>query len=81
MSVTEAEKMEEEMFLGLRKTKGVSKEEFKKKFNRELKDVFGEPIQEYKEKGLLGEDNSSVFLTHNGRFLGNEVFQAFIGII
>ncbi|MGG3194513.1 radical SAM family heme chaperone HemW [Priestia aryabhattai] len=81
VSVTEAEKMEEEMFLGLRKTKGVSKEEFKKKFNRELKDVFGEPIQEYKEKGLLGEDNSSVFLTHNGRFLGNEVFQAFIGII
>lgn len=81
VSVTEAEKMEEEMFLGLRKTKGVSKEEFKQKFNRELKDVFGEPIQEYKEKGLLGEDNSSVFLTHNGRFLGNEVFQAFIGII
>lgn len=44
MSVIEVEKMEEEMFLGFCKVKGVLKEEFKKKFNWELKDVFGEFI-------------------------------------
>ncbi|WP_110111398.1 radical SAM family heme chaperone HemW [Bacillus sp. CGMCC 1.16541] len=79
--VSKEEMMEEEMFLGLRKTAGVSKEIFKEKYGVELSTVFAEPIREYKEKKLLQEQDDSLFLTRNGRFLGNEVFQAFIGVI
>jgi oxygen-independent coproporphyrinogen-3 oxidase len=80
-TVTKAEMMEEEMFLGLRKTEGVSKEVFKQKYGVELNDIFGEQIQEQIKKGLLQENDASIFLTRQGRFLGNEVFQVFIGVI
>ncbi|MBM7701464.1 radical SAM family heme chaperone HemW [Metabacillus iocasae] len=77
--VSKEEMMEEEIFLGLRKTEGVSKEIFKEKYGVDLSVVFAKPIQQYKEKKLLEETDSSLYLTREGRFLGNEVFQAFIG--
>jgi putative oxygen-independent coproporphyrinogen III oxidase len=77
--VTPEERMEEEMFLGLRKIEGVSKQRFFEKFQRPLHDVFGEPIRSEKQKGLLEETESHVRLTHQGKLLGNEVFQAFLG--
>ena len=76
--VTQWEKMEEEMFLGLRKTEGVSKEKFLKKFNVGMYEVFGEQIIDQKQKGLLEENNNVIRLTRKGMFLGNEVFQAFL---
>ncbi|WP_044894746.1 radical SAM family heme chaperone HemW [Bacillus alveayuensis] len=79
--VTSAEKMEEEMFLGLRKTEGVSKEKFAQKYHRSIYDVFSKPIAEQKQLGLLEETESHIRLTHRGKLLGNEVFQAFIGVI
>ncbi|HWO97955.1 MAG TPA: radical SAM family heme chaperone HemW [Bacillus sp. (in: firmicutes)] len=79
--VTKTEMMEEEMFLGLRKTAGVSKMTFKQKYGVELNDVFGEQVREQMEKGLLAENEECLYLTREGRFLGNEVFQAFIGVI
>lgn len=79
--VTKVEMMEEEMFLGLRKTEGVSKLAFKQKYGMELNDVFGEQVREQIEKGLLTENEEYLYLTREGRFLGNEVFQAFIGVI
>ncbi|WP_078413828.1 radical SAM family heme chaperone HemW [Priestia abyssalis] len=79
--VTKTEMMEEEMFLGLRKKEGVSKRTFKQKYSVELKNVFGEQVHEQMEKGLLTENEECFYLTRQGRFLGNEVFQAFIGVI
>jgi putative oxygen-independent coproporphyrinogen III oxidase len=80
-TVTIEEKMEEEMFLGLRKTEGVSKQTFYEKFYRTLHDVFGEQIASQKQKGLIEETESHIRLTHRGKLLGNEVFQAFVGVI
>lgn len=76
--VTLQEKMEEELFLGLRKTKGVSISHFQEKFSVSMFDVFAAQIKEQKEKGLLEEIDDFIRLTHNGKFLGNEVFQAFL---
>ncbi|AZB43684.1 oxygen-independent coproporphyrinogen III oxidase [Bacillus sp. FJAT-42376] len=78
--VTANERMEEELFLGLRKTAGISKGNFKEKFGLDLSEVFSKPINEQKEKGLLEETDSRIFLSVKGRLLGNEVFQSFIGI-
>jgi putative oxygen-independent coproporphyrinogen III oxidase len=76
--VTVSEQMEEEMFLGLRKTEGVSKQRFLEKFGMSVHDVFGRAIAAEKQKGLLEETQTHIRLTHRGKLLGNEVFQAFI---
>ncbi|MCP8967181.1 radical SAM family heme chaperone HemW [Ectobacillus ponti] len=76
--VTEQERMEEEMFLGLRKTAGVGKAAFLQKFGRPMHAVFGEVLEENKRQGLLEETEEAVRLTRAGKLLGNEVFQAFL---
>ncbi|WP_110926923.1 radical SAM family heme chaperone HemW [Bacillus massiliglaciei] len=73
------EKMEEEMFLGLRKAEGVSMTHFKDKFSVEIGSVFDAPIRDGVEKGLLQISGDRVFLTKKGKLLGNEVFQTFLG--
>lgn len=72
------EKMEEEMFLGLRKTAGVSMQHFKDKFFVEMTEVFAKPIEEQTRHGLLVQENDFIRLTEKGKLLGNEVFQAFL---
>jgi oxygen-independent coproporphyrinogen III oxidase len=76
--ISKEEAMEEEMFLGLRKTEGVSKRKFFEKYNLMIEDVFQVQIDEQKRKGLLEETEEFIRLTHKGKMLGNEVFQAFL---
>jgi putative oxygen-independent coproporphyrinogen III oxidase len=78
--VTVEEKMEEEMFLGLRKTEGVSIRHFEEKFGQNPMHLFSDQITDWSEKGLLKTDGKKIFLTRQGRLLGNEVFQSFIGV-
>lgn len=73
------EQMEEEMFLGLRKTEGVSISRFKKKFGKNPLEHFGVQIKQHSEKELIIVGEEYIKLTRQGRFLGNEVFQSFIG--
>ncbi|OKO91284.1 radical SAM family heme chaperone HemW [Geobacillus proteiniphilus] len=77
--LTAREQMEEEMFLGLRKTEGVSKACFRQKFGRDLHDIFGEAIRREIENGRLEETATHIRLTKRGKLLGNEVFAAFLG--
>ncbi|RLQ98166.1 radical SAM family heme chaperone HemW [Falsibacillus albus] len=79
--VSDAERMEEEIFLGLRKVEGVSLSKFEQKYGQKLLDVFKTPIEEMLEKQMLEVNASHLRLTKKGRFLGNEVFQAFLGVI
>ena len=74
------ERMEEEMFLGLRKMDGVSINTFKERYNQDCMDVFGEQIQSLIARQLLVVQDGRIALTHQGKLLGNEVFQSFIGI-
>ncbi|MEC1292474.1 radical SAM family heme chaperone HemW [Bacillus mojavensis] len=77
--VTMEEQIEEEMFLGLRKTSGVSKKRFAEKYGRSLDKLFPGILRELSEKGLIINTESAVCLTHQGKLLGNEVFGAFLG--
>lgn len=78
INVSDKEKMEEELFLGLRKRAGVSKRVFYEKYKRTLDEVYGETITNLVEKGLLEDNGDWIRLTDKGVFLGNEVFQAFL---
>ncbi|AWM17681.1 radical SAM family heme chaperone HemW [Bacillus subtilis] len=77
--VTIEEQIEEEMFLGLRKTAGVSKKRFAEKYGRSLDELFPSVLKDLAEKGLIHNSESAVCLTHQGKLLGNEVFGAFLG--
>ncbi len=76
--VTKKEMWEEEMFLGLRKTKGVSIEHFSKKFGESPLVLFKDEISQLVGRKLLNVSDGYISLTNRGRFLGNEVFQAFL---
>lgn len=76
--VTRIEKIEEELFLGLRKMAGVSKSHFHMKFGESLNHIYREQIKELKEKGWIVEDEERIALTRTGVLLGNEVFQTFL---
>jgi len=78
VDVSTKERMEEEMFLGLRKTDGVSLDEFKRRFGVEMDEVFGEVIKNFIHKELLVNDDGHIKLTHQGKLIGNEVFQDFL---
>ena len=70
--------MEEEMFLGLRKTVGVDIAHFEEKFGAPLEKVYGEILRSETAKGNLAIEQGRVKLTHKGRFVGNEVFEQFL---
>lgn len=76
--VTNVEKMEEEMFLGLRKNEGVSLAKFEERYGLTLRDVYGKELDELLQRELLVLENNFVRLTSRGRFMGNEVFQYFL---
>jgi putative oxygen-independent coproporphyrinogen III oxidase len=79
--VTKPEQMEEEMFLGLRKTEGVSISHFIEKFDQDPLQLFKKEITELISKQWIEVKNDNIYLTKTGRFLGNEVFQAFLGAV
>jgi putative oxygen-independent coproporphyrinogen III oxidase len=76
--VTVKAQMEEEMFLGLRKTQGVGLAHFEEKFNTALVEVYGDIVQKEQAKGNLAIEDGFLKLTHKGRFVGNEVFEQFL---
>ncbi|RKD73046.1 anaerobic coproporphyrinogen III oxidase [Sinobaca qinghaiensis] len=78
MNVSSAEKMEEEMFLGLRMYAGVDKSRFKERYGMEYKEVFASTVPDLLENGLIEDDGEKVKLTPRGRLLGNEVFEKFL---
>ena len=72
------ERMEEEMFLGLRLSQGVSGERFREIFGVSMWDVYGEQIQESVEEGLLRDDGGRIALTERGVDLANYVMAKFL---
>lgn len=77
-AVTFEEKIEEQMFLGLRKVDGVTFESYEKKMQEPMQKRYGETIEQLVKEGLLQLDERGIRLTRQGRFVGNEVFQQFL---
>lgn len=76
--LTTQEQMEEEMFLGLRKTEGVSIQKFQKKFGSSPCERFDKQIHKLINMEFIEIINEHIRLTRKGKLLGNIVFQEFI---
>jgi len=72
----------ETMLMGLRLVEqGVSKKDFRDRFDQDLEHVFGCEIEELISLGLLewaGPDDDRLRLSRHGRLLGNQVFMRFL---
>lgn len=71
------EQMEEFMFLGLRLTRGVRKQDFQKKFGLPIEDVYGGVLEELRHDGLLVIDDF-IRLTPYGTDISNYVMAKFL---
>lgn len=72
------DRMEEFMFLGLRKIGGISKAEFEKTFSKNIADVYGKVIEENILNGLLVDDGDVIKLTDRGVDISNVVMADFL---
>lgn len=76
--LTIQDEMEEFMFLGLRKMKGVSRDNFYRMFGKDMDAVYKTVIEEQKKNGLLKEENGRIFLSRKGIDLSNYVMSEFL---
>lgn len=76
--LTEAERMEEFMFLGLRLTAGVHPADFQRIFGMSVETVYGEQIARLTAQGLLERTGQSLRLTPRGIDVSNVVFAEFL---
>ena len=76
--LSEEDKIEEFMFLGLRKTSGISSEEFLKCFNKDICEVYGEIIDRLVKEKLVEFDGNILKLTEYGTDISNVVLSRFL---
>ena len=76
--LTEADKMEEFMFLGLRMVNGVSETEFLQRFGRTMDNVYGRVLDKYVENGLIIREGYRYRLSERGMDISNTVLSDFL---
>jgi oxygen-independent coproporphyrinogen-3 oxidase len=72
------QQMEEFMFLGLRKTKGISKETFYNKFGLSIYEIYGNVLNKLEKQGLITTDDKRIWLTDYGIDISNRVLADFL---
>ncbi len=76
--ITKKMHQEEFMFLGLRMTKGINKNDFYKLFKENIEDVFGEQINKWIIKKALVHKEDNLYLSDYGIDISNVVFASFL---
>lgn len=72
------EQISDYMILGLRLINGINIESFKKRFGKDVFNLFGKQIRKLIERELLQFDEGSLRLTRKGLDLANQVFVEFV---
>lgn len=70
--------MEEFMFMGLRKIRGIRKNEFKRRFSKDIHSVYGTVINKYIITKFMIEDDDNIYLTYEGVQLSNVIMSEFL---
>ena len=70
--------IEEFMFMGLRMNEGIDEDEFYKRFNKRIDDVYEEVVKQNIKRGLLEREGGKIYLTPKGIELSNVVMSDMI---
>lgn len=76
--IDEKAAMEEFMFLGLRKTRGVSRREFYNEFGKDIDSIYGNVLKKYEMSGLMSQSGTDIYLTDRGIDVSNQVMADFL---
>ena len=76
--LSEQDRMTEFVILGLRMTRGISPEEFRSRFGKEITRVWPGIIEKYEGFGLLRRENGRLFLTRRGLAVSNSILCEFV---
>lgn len=74
--ISNEDKIKYELILGFRKLKGINKDEFKNKYNKDLKDV--ENIKELLLSGMLEENEEYIYIPKEYIYKSNEILVNFV---
>ena len=66
------------IFLGLRLSKGVDLENYKRRFGVDILEKYAEDLPRLEDLELIETDGNYLKLTHKGKVYSNEVFQIFV---
>ena len=72
------EQIEEFMFLGLRRTEGISEKKFEENFDVRLMDIYGDILQKYEETGFMEHIETKWRLTRKGIHVSNHILADFL---
>ena len=75
---TEKDDIEEFMFMNLRMINGINENEFKRRFNKDIDDIYRSVIEKHIKNKLLKRENGRIFLTDKGIELSNYVMSDMI---
>ncbi len=76
--LSQKDRMEEFMFLGLRRMEGVTGSDFLKRFGQNMWNIYGTVLEKLEAQGLIATDGSRVWLTDLGVDVSNSVFCEFL---
>ena len=66
------------MFLGLRKTDGISRTDFSDAFHSDINEIYGSQLKKLEKEGLLFLKDDRILLTERGTDVSNMVFVEFM---
>ncbi|MBQ4425421.1 MAG: oxygen-independent coproporphyrinogen III oxidase [Lachnospiraceae bacterium] len=72
------EQMEEYMFLGLRTSRGISREDFKKRFGESMPRAYERTLLSYFRQGYVAQEKGRIFLTDDGIDVSNRLLSEFL---
>ena len=70
--------MEDFMFVGLRMSCGVSREDFKERFNKDIYEVYGSVLNKYIGEGFMASEGDRIYLTDAGIDVSNVILADFL---
>ena len=77
-SLTANDRKSEYIFLGLRKSNGISFQKYNELFNSDIFRDFGKVINKYVDSNFLVVENDNLKLAEKSYFISNEIFSDFI---
>ena len=76
--LTQQQRMEEFMFLGLRRMEGVSRKDFLQRFSVTLEEIYGAVLLQMEKKQLIKQQEGRIQLTEYGIDVSNYVMSVFL---
>ncbi len=78
-TLTDEERVEEALFMGLRLSDGVDMGEMRRRHGLDVWERYGDELTPFVEAGLLSRDADRLALTRDGMLVANEIMMVFIG--